>query len=133
MLSEALTKQLKVVSMMMKKLMRTIDIFSVCLKISNRSNKFFLSLLSNTYVDPLSTPIHNSTAHRYLPWKFFHSSTYCNSPLIYLQTFSNPPIQASPGKKTKTTQALKSPCPFGCVGYLALAELLISFYIYNAI
>ena len=35
--------------------------------------------------------------------------------------------QASPGKKT--TQAIKSPCSFGCVGYLALAELLISFYI----
>ena len=36
-------------------------------------------------------------------------------------------MQASPGRKT--TRAIKSPCPFGCVGYLALAELLISFYI----
>ena len=29
--------------------------------------------------------------------------------------------QASPGKKM---WAIKSPCPFGCMGYLALAELL---------
>ena len=29
----------------------------------------------------------------------------------------------------KTTRAIKSPCPVGCVGFLALAELLISFYI----
>ena len=36
-------------------------------------------------------------------------------------------IQASPGKKTMRT--IKSPCPFGCVVYLAIAELLISFYI----
>ena len=36
-------------------------------------------------------------------------------------------MQASPGKNTRW--AIKSPCPFGCVGYLALAELLISFYI----
>ena len=35
--------------------------------------------------------------------------------------------QASPGKKTMW--AIKSPCPFGYVGYLTLAELLISFYI----
>ena len=34
-------------------------------------------------------------------------------------------MQASPGKNT--VRAIKSPCPFGCVGYLALAELLISF------
>ena len=36
--------------------------------------------------------------------------------------------QASPGKET--TRAIKSPCPFGRVGYLALVELLISFYIW---
>ena len=36
-------------------------------------------------------------------------------------------LQASPGKNTM--RAIKSPCPFGCMGYLALAELLISFYI----
>ena len=36
-------------------------------------------------------------------------------------------FQASPEKKTWD---IKSPCPFGCVGYLALAELLIGFYIW---
>ena len=35
--------------------------------------------------------------------------------------------QASPGQRTMW--ALKSPCPFGCMGCLALGELLISFYI----
>ena len=37
--------------------------------------------------------------------------------------------QASPGKKAM--QAIKSPCQFGCVGYLALAELLLIFFIFE--
>ena len=37
----------------------------------------------------------------------------------------HPIHQASPGKKT--TQTIKSPCQFGCVGYLAFAELLLIF------
>ena len=39
-------------------------------------------------------------------------------------------VVGDPGlSRKKTMQAIKSPCPFGSVGYLDLAELLISFYI----
>ena len=31
----------------------------------------------------------------------------------------------------KATRAIKSPCQFGCVGYLALAELLLIFLIFE--
>ena len=70
------------------------------------------------------------SAFRFIPSGKSKYSFYCV--LISLQSRCNSVmlINASPGlSRKKTTRAIKSPCPFGCVGYLALAELLVSFYI----